>query len=146
MVRHVFQACSVWIYTQSNITSIIFTWVHYTNTEKTHHLVYLTLIYNHSHNHHPRDCHNLIDMQEQNIIARLNFLWDVFFINLCSTKISCSYTLGNFLKILVQLSYRSHLQKPCGGLGRGLLCSDQMLEQVISLASEWQNVTKQRFC
>jgi hypothetical protein len=24
----------VWIYTQSNITSIIFTWVHYTNTEK----------------------------------------------------------------------------------------------------------------
>jgi hypothetical protein len=23
----------VWIYTQSNITSIIFTWVHYTNTE-----------------------------------------------------------------------------------------------------------------
>jgi hypothetical protein len=32
--RHVFQACPVWIYTQSNITSIIFTWVHYTNTEK----------------------------------------------------------------------------------------------------------------
>jgi hypothetical protein len=25
----------VWIYTQSNITSIIFTWVHYTNTEKS---------------------------------------------------------------------------------------------------------------
>jgi hypothetical protein len=25
---------AVWIYTQSNITSIIFTWVHYTNTEK----------------------------------------------------------------------------------------------------------------
>jgi hypothetical protein len=33
--RHIFfQACTVWIYTQSNITSIIFTWVHYTNTEK----------------------------------------------------------------------------------------------------------------
>ena len=34
---HIFQACPVWIYTQSrNITSIIFTWgwVHYTNTEK----------------------------------------------------------------------------------------------------------------
>ena len=25
VVRHVFQACPVWIYTQSNITSIIFT-------------------------------------------------------------------------------------------------------------------------
>jgi hypothetical protein len=25
----------VWIYSQSNITSIIFTWVHYTNTEKS---------------------------------------------------------------------------------------------------------------
>ena len=34
VVRHIFQACPVWIYTQSNITSIIFTWVHYTNTEK----------------------------------------------------------------------------------------------------------------
>jgi hypothetical protein len=32
VVRHIFQACPVWIYTQSNITSIIFTWVHYTNT------------------------------------------------------------------------------------------------------------------
>jgi hypothetical protein len=32
--RHIFQACPVWIYTQSNITSIIFTWVHYTNAEK----------------------------------------------------------------------------------------------------------------
>jgi hypothetical protein len=30
--RHIFQACPVWIYTQSNITSILFTWVHYTNT------------------------------------------------------------------------------------------------------------------
>jgi hypothetical protein len=35
VVRHIFQACPVWIYTQSNITSIIFTWVHYTNTEKS---------------------------------------------------------------------------------------------------------------
>ena len=34
VARHIFQACPVWIYTQSNITSIIFTWVHYTNTEK----------------------------------------------------------------------------------------------------------------
>jgi hypothetical protein len=32
---HIFQARRpVWIYTQSNITSIIFTWVHYTNKEK----------------------------------------------------------------------------------------------------------------
>jgi hypothetical protein len=29
---HIFQACPVRIYTQSNITSILFTWVHYTNT------------------------------------------------------------------------------------------------------------------
>jgi hypothetical protein len=35
VVRCIFQACPVWIYTQSNITSIIFTWVHYTNTEKS---------------------------------------------------------------------------------------------------------------
>jgi hypothetical protein len=35
VVRRIFQACPVWIYTQSNITSIIFTWVHYTNTEKS---------------------------------------------------------------------------------------------------------------
>jgi hypothetical protein len=34
VARHIFQACPVWIYTQSNITSIIFTWVHYTNTHK----------------------------------------------------------------------------------------------------------------
>jgi hypothetical protein len=34
VVRYIFQACPVWIYTQSNIISIIFTWVHYTNTEK----------------------------------------------------------------------------------------------------------------
>jgi hypothetical protein len=34
--KHIFQAYQVWIYTQSNITSIIFTWVHYTNTEKIH--------------------------------------------------------------------------------------------------------------
>ena len=32
VARHIFQACPVWIYTQRNITSIIFTWVHYTNT------------------------------------------------------------------------------------------------------------------
>jgi hypothetical protein len=31
---HIFQARPVWIYTQSNITNIIFTWVHNTNTEK----------------------------------------------------------------------------------------------------------------
>jgi hypothetical protein len=31
--RHIIQACPVWIHTQSNITSSIFTWVHYTNTE-----------------------------------------------------------------------------------------------------------------
>jgi hypothetical protein len=36
---HVFQACPVWIYTQNTqntqiITSTIFAWVHYTNTEK----------------------------------------------------------------------------------------------------------------
>jgi hypothetical protein len=36
MARHIFQACPVWIYTQSNITSILFTWVHYTNTRKYH--------------------------------------------------------------------------------------------------------------
>ena len=30
-----FQACPVWIYTQSNITNIVFTWVHNTNTEKS---------------------------------------------------------------------------------------------------------------
>ena len=34
VVRHIFQACPMWIYTQSNITSIIFTRVHYTNTQK----------------------------------------------------------------------------------------------------------------
>jgi hypothetical protein len=34
VARYIFQACPVWIYTQSNITSIIFAWVHYTNTEK----------------------------------------------------------------------------------------------------------------
>jgi hypothetical protein len=36
VARHIFQACSVWICTRSNITSIIFTWVHYTNTRKYH--------------------------------------------------------------------------------------------------------------
>jgi hypothetical protein len=34
VVRHIFQACPVWIYTQGNITSIIFILIHYTNTEK----------------------------------------------------------------------------------------------------------------
>ena len=34
VVRHIFQACPVWIYTQKNITNIIFTWVNNTNTEK----------------------------------------------------------------------------------------------------------------
>jgi hypothetical protein len=34
VARHIFQACPVLIYTQSNITNIIFTWVHYTNTQK----------------------------------------------------------------------------------------------------------------
>jgi hypothetical protein len=39
VARHIFQACPVWIYTQSQsnisyITSIVFTWVHCTNTEK----------------------------------------------------------------------------------------------------------------
>jgi hypothetical protein len=37
--NHIFQAGPVEIYTQSNITSIIFTRVHYTNTEKIHDLV-----------------------------------------------------------------------------------------------------------
>jgi hypothetical protein len=32
VARHIFQACPVWIHTQSNITNIIFTWVHNTNT------------------------------------------------------------------------------------------------------------------
>jgi hypothetical protein len=31
MHGHIFQACPVWIHTQSNITNIIFTWVHNTN-------------------------------------------------------------------------------------------------------------------
>jgi hypothetical protein len=29
MVRHIFQACPVWIYTQSNITNIIYDIVQY---------------------------------------------------------------------------------------------------------------------
>jgi hypothetical protein len=32
VARHIFQPCPVWIYTQSNITNIIFTRVHNTNT------------------------------------------------------------------------------------------------------------------
>jgi hypothetical protein len=31
---YIFQARPVWIYTQSNITNIIFTWVHNTSTER----------------------------------------------------------------------------------------------------------------
>jgi hypothetical protein len=31
---HIFQARPVWMYTQSNITNIIFTWVYNTNIEK----------------------------------------------------------------------------------------------------------------
>jgi hypothetical protein len=34
VARRIFQARPVWIYTQSNITNIIFTWVHNTDTEK----------------------------------------------------------------------------------------------------------------
>jgi hypothetical protein len=34
VTRHICQACPVWIYTQSNITNIIITRVHNTNTEK----------------------------------------------------------------------------------------------------------------
>jgi hypothetical protein len=47
VARHILQACPVWIYTQSNITNIIFTWVHNTNTEKIYnncdYFVYLTV-------------------------------------------------------------------------------------------------------
>jgi hypothetical protein len=32
VARHIFQVCPVWIYIQGNITSIRFTWLHYTNT------------------------------------------------------------------------------------------------------------------
>jgi hypothetical protein len=42
MARHIFQAFPVWIYTQSNIKNIIFTWVHNTNTEKS--LIYRKII------------------------------------------------------------------------------------------------------
>jgi hypothetical protein len=37
-----FQACPVWIYTQSNITNIIFICVHNTNTEK---IIAVTLLH-----------------------------------------------------------------------------------------------------
>jgi hypothetical protein len=49
VVRHIFQACPVWIYTQSDITSIIFTWVQYTNTEKSwkHICIYLAWVLKH---------------------------------------------------------------------------------------------------
>jgi hypothetical protein len=40
---HIFQAWPVWIYTQSNITNIIFTWVHNTNTEKIILLDYIAI-------------------------------------------------------------------------------------------------------
>ena len=33
---HIFQARPVWIYTQSNITNIIFTWVHNTKQKKSY--------------------------------------------------------------------------------------------------------------
>jgi hypothetical protein len=39
VARHIFQACPVWI--QSNITNIIFTWVHNTNTENIILLIYI---------------------------------------------------------------------------------------------------------
>jgi hypothetical protein len=39
VARHICQACPVWIYTQGNITNIIFTWVHITPTQK----IYLLL-------------------------------------------------------------------------------------------------------
>jgi hypothetical protein len=45
VARHIFQACPVWIYTQSNITNIIFTWVHNTNTEKNHQLLLIEFKY-----------------------------------------------------------------------------------------------------
>jgi hypothetical protein len=46
VARHIFQACSVWIYTQSiNITNIIFTWLHYTNTEKMTMFLNIVLCY-----------------------------------------------------------------------------------------------------
>jgi hypothetical protein len=32
----------VWIYTQNNITNMIFTWVHNTNTEKIHIIILRT--------------------------------------------------------------------------------------------------------
>jgi hypothetical protein len=38
VARHIFQACPVWIYTQSNITTILFPWGHYTNTEIYFHI------------------------------------------------------------------------------------------------------------
>ena len=52
VARHIFQACPVWIYTQSNITSIIFTRVvrvHNTNTEKIRNTNIATLNTEHCH-------------------------------------------------------------------------------------------------
>jgi hypothetical protein len=43
---HIFQARPVWIYTQNNITNIIFTWAHNTNTEKIIYLIYLIYLNN----------------------------------------------------------------------------------------------------
>jgi hypothetical protein len=44
VARHIFQACPVWISTQSNITSILFTWVHYTKTANIKNLfIYLSI-------------------------------------------------------------------------------------------------------
>jgi hypothetical protein len=36
-----FSDCSVWMHTQSNITNIIFTWVHNTNTQRNHHICWI---------------------------------------------------------------------------------------------------------
>jgi hypothetical protein len=47
VARHIFQACPVWIYTQSNITNIIFTWVHNTTTENIIHNLSTVLVHIH---------------------------------------------------------------------------------------------------
>jgi hypothetical protein len=46
LAGHIFQARPVWIYTQSNIANIKFTWVHNTSTEKK--LLHSTFSYNRS--------------------------------------------------------------------------------------------------
>jgi hypothetical protein len=67
--KHIFQVCPVWIYTQSNITSIIFTWVHYTNTEKK----------------------NFILLLESNSANRPLPLWVKFWSRQVGTKISSQF-------------------------------------------------------